>query len=135
MTVKAGVDLETFERGIREFTKNLLEVEIVLFQKKIVFTVLEGVVFATPVDTGNARGGWQVTIGAEPQTETTRLDPSGQATFEAGIAALGSLTPFQIVYIGNLVAYIEALNDGHSSQAPANFIELALERAFNTFPS
>lgn len=56
-----------------------------------------GLMRSTPVDTGNARNGWQLTLGADPAIE-------------------------------NQVPYIGKLNDGHSKQAPALFIEAEINR-------
>jgi hypothetical protein len=55
--------------------------------------ILSDLVAATPVDTGVAAGGWTLA--------TNRTS----------------------AVLENKVEYIEALNDGHSRQAPANFIE------------
>lgn len=56
-----------------------------------------GLMRATPVDTGRARNGWQLTPGDEPVIE-------------------------------NQVPYIGVLNDGHSKQAPAMFVEAEIAR-------
>lgn len=56
-----------------------------------------GLMRATPVDTGRARNGWQLTLGNEPVIE-------------------------------NQVEYIGVLNDGHSKQAPALFVEAEIDR-------
>ena len=48
----------------------------------------------TPVDTGKARDGWTIIP-----------------------------TPANAVYVDNNVPYIEALNNGHSQQAPSHFVE------------
>lgn len=59
--------------------------------------LLAGLVLATPVDTGQARNGWQI--------DTT----GGQTTVE------------------NRVPYINRLNEGHSKQAPAGFVENVID--------
>lgn len=53
----------------------------------------------TPVDTGKARQGWQLDT-------SVRLDPK----------------------ITNDVPYIARLNDGHSKQAPAGFIDAIVDK-------
>ncbi len=57
------------------------------------------VVLATPVDTGNARSGWTVD------------------------------TSVPVPVVENNVEYIGALNRGHSKQAPAGFVEAAIDAA------
>ena len=66
---------------------------------KMALDLHQGLVLATPVDTGRARAGWTVDTG--PQ------DP----------------------VIENVVPYIGVLNDGHSQQAPAGFVEAEIDKA------
>jgi hypothetical protein len=94
-------------------------------------TVLETVVRTTPVDTGKARRNWSVAInkGRPPSTELETTDPSGESTIAEG--ALKILTtkrqPGEVVWISNAAPYIERLNEGWSAQAPAGFVELAVQ--------
>lgn len=64
---------------------------------KVATDLHAGLMLATPVDTGRARNGWQLELGAMPVVE-------------------------------NQVPYIGVLNDGHSKQAPALFIEAEIAR-------
>ncbi|GAA0766961.1 HK97 gp10 family phage protein [Brevundimonas olei] len=64
--------------------------------EEIGFDLLADLIVKTPVDTGRARNGWE-------------------------IVAEGEHTVVQ-----NMVPYIGVLNDGHSKQAPANFVESAV---------
>jgi len=77
----------------------------------------------TPVDTGFARASWVPSIIA-PATGTSEGD------HEAGVAALVS---YKLedgpAYETNNAAYIQRLNAGSSKQAPALFIEAAVDRA------
>lgn len=68
--------------------------------KKTALDIHAGLVMVTPVDTGRARNGWQLSA-----------DGNGGMTVE------------------NQVPYIEALNTGHSKQAPAGFIEQVIDDA------
>jgi hypothetical protein len=82
---------------------------------------------STPVDTGHARRNWVPSVG-EPSTGEV-ADESAHA---AGIAAvmaykLGS----GALWVSNGVPYIRALNYGHSQQAPAGFVEAAIDRAMS----
>lgn len=81
----------------------------------------------TPVDTGHARRNWVPSVGSRSLGEVD--DESAHAT---GIAQVLSykLTDGSI-WVANAVAYIRALNYGHSQQAPAGFIELAIDTAFS----
>lgn len=126
----AGMTLAQFNATLRKFTKRMSTEELVGFQKKIVLTFLEGVVYETPVDQGRAMGNWQVTIDnpAEGEVEGASGRTEDQVTFD-GLAALGGLVPFQIVWVTNNVPYIMRLNEGWSPQAPPGFIEDNLQRA------
>lgn len=86
------------------------------------------VIIATPLDTGRARHGWNITVGAPSNT----VPPEGKYSMpniaEHGYETIVSVSTDQVIYITNLVPYIEDLNNGSSRQAPARFIELAAER-------
>lgn len=75
---------------------------------------------------GHARRNWNVSVGAANDAELAGTDASGAATITAGQAALqgyrGSRQGVR-VFIQNPVPYMGRLNDGHSTQAPAGFIE------------
>lgn len=91
--------------------------------RKLALGALSGVVLRTPVDTGRARGNWMVSLGAARGGESDNLDKGGAATISAGTAAIGASQPFQQIVIENNLPYIERLNDGHSGQAPAGYVE------------
>lgn len=73
----------------------------------------------TPVDTGRARGNWQVSIGAPKPGVIDRADASPGASSviaEASASlALGSLFDADI-WISNNLPYIVRLEEGHSKQ-------------------
>ncbi len=79
----------------------LTEQQVVEVTSKITLDVHADLVLATPVDTSRARQGW------------TAETPS--APYEPGI-------------IENNVEYIGVLNDGHSPQAPAGFVETTVQK-------
>ena len=98
---------------------------------------------STPVDTGRARYGWNCSIGS-PNFSIPAAAPDGYAGQSSGGTAFyqidaeraekaftmsamgdGKLT----VYVANAVPYIGSLNNGHSRQAPARFVELAFLNA------
>lgn len=98
---------------------------------------------ATPVDTGRARSNWTV----ELDQAFSRLFPAhvpgekgstGEANAEAAInQANEAIERFDItvnrsVHISNSLPYIGALNDGHSRQAPAGFVEDAVMEGLAT---
>ncbi len=95
---------------------------------KTAAVINQTVVLATPVDTGRARGGWQVGIGFSPRGLNTPLDQSGSGTVSANRLTIGRRRPGQDIHIANNVDYIGFLNDGSSAQAPAGFVEAAVRQ-------
>ena len=104
------------------------------FSKKVAGEMLQKIVVATPVDTGQARGNWRVNVGSVDTNTTETTDRGGQGTISKGIATIqagGGLG--KVVYISNSLRYIERLNDGWSMQAPANFVGLTFQSVVNKY--
>jgi hypothetical protein len=80
-------------------------------RNKIAIFLLERVVDVTPVDTGRARGNWQVTVGAPAEGEVKGTDKRGGSTVSKGAAKILSL-PLDDTYITNNVHYITYLDKG-----------------------
>lgn len=84
----------------------------------------------TPVDTGHARANWIPSIG---ESDPTIVDGAGDGGYATGVAKLAS---YQLqagpVFVSNAAPYIDALNNGSSKQAPAMFVEAAIDRALVT---
>ena len=74
----------------------------------------------TPVDTGRARSNWLTSLG-KPRTGTVEVGgaPNPRST-------IAQRKPGQVIFITNNLPYIQRLNEGSSSQAPANFVEMAV---------
>lgn len=86
-----------------------------------------GVVRDTPVDTGRARGNWQLTINEPAQGELDREDKGGNAA----IADIVAKTPEgygQETMLTNNLPYIEGLEYGRSKQAPNGMVRRNLAR-------
>lgn len=101
----------------------------------VAVAALDTVVHATPHDTGQARANWQVAVRASRPINTPligHLDYDGDATVAKGTALIRAAkrNPGQTIYISNSLDYIQALNEGHSTQArPAGFVERAVQAA------
>lgn len=92
------------------------------------------VVLGTPVDTGRARGNWQVEVNTIPAGTVETLDKSGQLAIEQGKAKIAQYkggTPAACLTITNNLPYIGRLNNGHSAQAPAGYVEKAISVGLN----
>lgn len=89
------------------------------------------VVIATPVDTGRARSNWQVELGQAATGVLDPIDKSGQGAISAGTKVIQGYKSGSSVNITNNLPYIERLNDGWSAQAPAGFVEKAVQVGIN----
>lgn len=90
--------------------------------KKAVFMFLQQVAMRTPVDTGRARAGWQLTA----DNTSDYVPPPGDYS-DYDISAIPNVPNAVSFYcISNNVEYILALEDGHSKQAPAGMIALTM---------
>lgn len=90
--------------------------------------ISQTVILATPVDTGRARANWQIGLGSPVTVETAAKDQSGGATIARNAAKLAGRSRETTIFLSNNVDYIGDLNAGSSSQAPANFVELAVQQ-------
>lgn len=88
------------------------------------------VVTATPIDTGQARLNWLVGVNRIPTEVKDAPESPAEGTNRALSRArrmLKKLKPGASVAISNGVHYIHELNNGKSRQAPANFVEKAVQ--------
>lgn len=97
--------------------------------RKVTLDLFARVVRRTPVDTGRARGNWQVGINSVPRGETG----AGSEGKVAAKAVVGAATADAIrakmgdrVFIVNSVPYIFRLERGSSKQAPAGMVTITL---------
>ncbi len=125
-------------RGLDQFTRDLasfsagIEQEVNKVKRKAALQILTSVTLATPVDTGRARGNWNVRIGAPDGGASENKDRSGGATIAKGSAVISRALPNDTVFITNNLPYIVSLNDGSSKQAPAKFVERATQAAIES---
>lgn len=98
-----------------------------------VLAIDQVLVVETPVDTGRARSNW--IVGSGPSTGLIEAyvsgsgGSSGAANAEAALQQARDFlsgTDVQVIYISNNLGYIQYLNEGSSAQAPAGFIEAAV---------
>lgn len=130
------INLEEFTRGLKLDAEELEE-EVAVTTRKVAFDILQGLVFASPVDTGRFRGNWQVDVGRLSEINITgevdTLDRNGAATIAKALGKLRFANPFDAAVIQNNVEYGEKLNSGSSRQAPAGFVEASIDRALLPF--
>ena len=107
--------------------------------KQIAEEILRGVVSDTPVDTGQAKSNWIVSIN-KPSTDTRGPYVPGKkgstaveniiATVEMGVQKFAAYEGGDAIHITNNLDYIEGLNDGSlSNQAPPDYVQKAILEA------
>jgi len=102
------------------FPKELASV----FVQKIAMTVLMKLVEKTPVDTGRARGNWQVTLNQPAEGyDESEIDKNGGNTFTKGSMVIDDAPEYPIIWITNNVPYIQRLEEGHSGQASTGMMQ------------
>lgn len=91
-------------------------------------------IFATPVDTGRARGNWRVGIGSPSFEVSEGTDTGGASTASTGDLIIST---WKIgkgpIFISNSVPYIIDLDQGSSAQAPNGMSAAAILAARKTF--
>jgi hypothetical protein len=125
-------------RSLGEFSTKIFSasanVDLVTSQimRKSLLVVASIVTTETPVDTGRARANWQLSIDYDETGEVVKTF-AGEA--ESGIALDAIVQKSgdfntkrnKVMYLNNNLPYIQGLNDGNSVQAPAGFIDEAIQ--------
>jgi hypothetical protein len=114
-----------FDRALASFQANNIPA---LYSKVLRYLALDmhgRLVRMTPRDKGVAQAGWVVSL----DSASTWTPPEGAMAYAsdgaAAVAALQGLEYGSEVWITNGVLWIKSLNDGHSKQAPAGYVEQA----------
>ena len=124
-----STNLQNFNKAL-ENAATKIRGDMQKFHKQVCLEVLKRIVYRTPVDTGRARGNWQVEIG---RPASGILEVGGNENSMAdlamrnGISKLGDIPPFSLVHITNNLDYIYYLEyDKRSSQFPEGMVEITL---------
>lgn len=118
--------------GLGEFGKRMkrhgenVEKNATVLVRKCALAVDSAVVIATPVDTGRARGNWQVALNAPASGTLEVEDKSGAGAIAQGSSTIAGHKSGGSIHITNNLPYIGRLNDGWSAQAPAGFVQKAV---------
>lgn len=98
-----------------------------LIVRKIVLDLYVRIVMRTPVLTGRARGNWLVAIGTMPTETVEALRKSANRSNAMQVlAGYDGLSEMSIFIVNNL-DYIEALEGGHSDQAPDGMVRITID--------
>ena len=136
-----------FDADLQEFARRL-DADIGLVTRRVALQVFTGIVEKTPVDTGRARSNWAINVGAPAPTPSTAISEeeadslrrTGERqssnsvtsrTIKEAEAEAAGIDGTVVVHITNNLPYISRLNEGHSRQAPAGFVETTLDEVAN----
>jgi hypothetical protein len=106
---------EQFNAALREFAVKVVPEKARDVTRAIALEGLRRIVQKTPVDTGHARAGWQVTLDTQQDGVALNLDKSGANTIRSGSAVINhavARADMPRIFISNNVEYIEILEDG-----------------------
>lgn len=106
-----------FQQQLRGFGIKALD-KVDKVRRASILELFRLVIYATPVDTGRLRGNWQTTINSPASRELDR--ESADAAMAEAVANLGSLV--DVVWLTNNLPYAEAIEYGHSKQAPEGMV-------------
>ena len=91
-------------------------------RRGVVMKLFSAVILDTPVDTGRARGNWQVSAEQPITTPTDREDQSGRAPIAEVEQAAKASTGDVPLFLSNNLPYIQKLEEGHSDKAPEGMV-------------
>ena len=98
-----------------------------LIKRKIALEIYRELIETTPVDTGRAKAGWN--MGPMLTNNVPPKDKSGYG-YDVNSNVDPSMAPqgADIIYLYNNVEYIGRLNAGSSTQAPREFVQIAIDK-------
>jgi len=116
----------SFDQAVRRFLSVTVPQRVDMVQRTLGFDLFNRVTLATPVDTGWARGSWHLTrdtvdLSIPPEPKKGETLPLPTADLKPSLALPST------IYVSNNIPYIDALNNGHSPQAPAGFVDAQFE--------
>lgn len=126
-------NVRRFQIELADVIRNRVPAQATVIVRKVAQQALQGVVRASPVDTGRFRGNWQMQIGTPAAGAIDRLDPSGAAALAAGEPVIAQATIDAPLWLTNNVPYAGRLEDGHSDQAPEGVLGITVERLRSQF--
>ena len=125
--------MANFAGFIRNIRRRAREVETGASRTKrrAALAINQALIFAVPVKSGHARANFQVGLGAAIQSEIDEDELTAGQVIARNNGVIGRSKPRQAIYISNNVPYIGELNRGSSSQAPAMFVQIAVQQALS----
>lgn len=114
--------------GIRELDRwvddvaEQLDLAVEVVARKLTLDAWGKLTKRTPVDTGRARASWQVSV-SEPYAGPPLAPGTYSPPSTPSVAEIDGTTS---IFITSVLAYMEALEDGHSKQAPNGMVRITV---------
>jgi hypothetical protein len=124
MTRKYGGLSGSFTSQLQQFADETMEKADSIF-RDVVMSMAGVIVRLSPVDTGNFKGAWRLSIDGYDTTVPETPDKQGGEVLARMLAEVGNLTFGQAAYLQNNLPYAVPLEFGHSTQAPAGIVRIA----------
>lgn len=130
-----------FNQELIDFAEKLVPAQANQFFRLVALKILRGVVLKTPVDTGRARGNWQVAINTEPTAVLSKKDASspkhkvgespiagaGEETVKDGVSDISKAVIGDTIFITNNVPYVLYLEEGTDKIPPQKMLAHTLQ--------
>ncbi len=130
------MSLDAFARRMRKRANNV-PLQVNKVKRRAALAVDQALVLGTPVDTGTARSNWIVSLDEATERTQEAYSPledgdmgetaNAQAALAQGKDVIARAKPHQDIHLTNNLPYIVPLNEGSSAQAPAAFVEEAVD--------
>lgn len=136
-------NVKEFNAEVQREAKKMTGPILIEFQRRVSLDVFMRIINKNPVGNpdkwehpenappgyvgGHSRGNWQLAVGIAERgiVDGVSITPNDQrAMAEARLLAMET---YAVVYITNNVAYIMALEDGHSKQTPQGMVAVSLD--------
>lgn len=124
MTRKYGGLSGSFTAQLQQFADETMEKADSIF-RDVVMSMAGVIVRLSPVDTGNFKGAWRLSIDGYDTSVPETPDKQGGEVLARMLAEVGNLTFGQAAFLQNNLPYAVPLEYGHSTQAPSGIIRIA----------
>lgn len=124
MTRKYGGLSGSFAAQLQQFADETMEKADSIF-RDVVMSMAGVIVRLSPVDTGNFKGAWRLSIDGYDTSVPETPDKEGGEVLARMLQEVGNLIFGQAAYLQNNLPYAVPLEFGHSTQAPTGIVRIA----------
>jgi hypothetical protein len=134
-----ATNIRAFDLAVGNWSGPELEQKAALVTRAFAMEGVRGLLQTTPVDTGRAKGNWQVTTDRPAEGEIDRQDPTPAGSSDGSPAMRDLLAlswePWRTIWFHNGVPYITVLNDGGENRTAHMMLERTMETLRSIRPS